>query len=586
MFSRIRVSSCPVLFAVGTVAGVLSASAHAQSCTTGRVSVASNGAQANSWVQQTRMSADGRWVVFASNATNLVSGDANGVRDVFLHDRLANTTLCASSNSLGVPGNGDSGAWLDVADNGKVAFNSSSADLVANDINGNVRDVFVYDPLSHTTQLASVDSVGGQNSSGHPCDGARISGNGRYVAFASSGAGLALPPSNFVSQVYRRDLLAQTTMRVSVAPDGTTPANDLCYGDWLAISFDGRFVAFVSRASNLVPGNNVNNFPDLFVRDMQTGTTTIVALAPNYGTLGSTPVSFSADGRYLGYQGWVANHPYSVYVYDRLMDTSQSAALRLDGSYAGIAGGGLMSRDGRFVSFTSSDASLLPGHGIVNGGDVFVFDRATHVTERVSYGDQGQIGDNTSGINDVGSYVGAVIGDDHSAIAFESLAANLVPGDTNYNRDVFVRTCSLDVPEIYCTAKVNSLGCTPTISYSGSPSVSAGSGFTISATHVLNNRSGLLFYGLNGPQAALFQGGYLCVTPPTRRSAIQQSGGSALPANDCSGQFVFDFNAYIASGVDPILVQDQPVWAQFWSRDAASASTTNLTDAIAFVIEH
>jgi hypothetical protein len=140
-------------------------------------------------------------------------------------------------------------------------------------------------------------------------------------------------------------------------------------------------------------------------------------------------------------------------------------------------------------------------------------------------------------------------------------------------------------PSVYCTAKVNSLGCTPAIGWSGVPSAQLASGFAIGAVHLLNQKSGLLFYGLNGADSQPFQGGWMCVANPLRRTATQNSGGSSGAVVDCSGQFTFDFNARIASGVDPALVAGQQVWAQYWSRDPASSSTTNLTDALEFIIQ-
>jgi hypothetical protein len=140
-------------------------------------------------------------------------------------------------------------------------------------------------------------------------------------------------------------------------------------------------------------------------------------------------------------------------------------------------------------------------------------------------------------------------------------------------------------PDVYCTPKVNSLGCTPSIAWSGVPSAQLASGFVISASNVLNQKSGLLFYSLGGAAAQPFQGGWMCVATPLRRTAPQNSGGALPPSADCSGQFAFDFNARIASGADPALVAGQQVWAQYWSRDPASASTTNLTDALHFTVQ-
>jgi hypothetical protein len=125
--------------------------------------------------------------------------------------------------------------------------------------------------------------------------------------------------------------------------------------------------------------------------------------------------------------------------------------------------------------------------------------------------------------------------------------------------------------QIYCTAKVNSLGCTPAIAASGTASYTNAAPFTISAANELNQKSGLLFYGF-APSSAPFQGGIKCVAPPTLRSAIQNSGGSAS-GSDCSGSYSYDFNARIQSFADPLLVPGEEVFAQYWSRDPQSAST-------------
>jgi hypothetical protein len=99
---------------------------------------------------------------------------------------------------------------------------------------------------------------------------------------------------------------------------------------------------------------------------------------------------------------------------------------------------------------------------------------------------------------------------------------------------------------------------------------------------VINQKSGLLFYA-HGPAAAPFQGGTKCVGNPTQRTDVLSSGGSASGA-DCSGAFSLDFNVEIAGGGDPTLVAGSEVFAQFWSRDPASASTTSLSNALRFVI--
>lgn len=137
-------------------------------------------------------------------------------------------------------------------------------------------------------------------------------------------------------------------------------------------------------------------------------------------------------------------------------------------------------------------------------------------------------------------------------------------------------------PVVYCTAKVNSQFCLPAISASGFASLTLPAPFVISATNILNQKQGLLFYGY-GAAAGSFQGGFLCMTTPLRRTNAQNSGGSA-GGSDCTGVFSFDFNAYLASGVDPLLVVGQQVNAQYWSRDPQDPFTTNLTNAVQFAI--
>jgi len=138
-------------------------------------------------------------------------------------------------------------------------------------------------------------------------------------------------------------------------------------------------------------------------------------------------------------------------------------------------------------------------------------------------------------------------------------------------------------PLTYCTAKVNSKGCTPQIGWIGAPSASPAGSFDVTASNVINNKNGILFYGLAGPYNLPFQGGYLCVKPPTKRTPVQASGGNP-PPNDCSGAYSFDFNAWIQGGSDPNLGAGVQVNAQYWSRDPQSPSSTGLTDGIEFVI--
>lgn len=133
----------------------------------------------------------------------------------------------------------------------------------------------------------------------------------------------------------------------------------------------------------------------------------------------------------------------------------------------------------------------------------------------------------------------------------------------------------------YCTAKVNSLGCTPAIGWSGEPSVAlvASTPFVITAANVLNQRPGLLYYGVFGASAKPFQGGVQCVNAPVRRTPLRSSGGSA-GGSDCSGLYAIDFSSWIDGTSDPLLSIGTTVRAQWWSRDPASPSGTGLSNAL------
>lgn len=160
--------------------------------------------------------------------------------------------------------------------------------------------------------------------------------------------------------------------------------------------------------------------------------------------------------------------------------------------------------------------------------------------------------------------------------------------DSDVVNDVFgtfVDPAAWQAPAAYCISKVNSLGCTPLITWSGTPRVGNPAPFTIEGLNIRNQKLGLLLYGKSGQARIPFQGGYLCFAQPLRRTPAQTSGGSAA-GNDCTGMFHFDFNNWIAGGLDPALVPGQSVWAQFWSRDPGFAppNSTSLTNGIEFTI--
>ena len=269
---------------------------------TTRVSVDSAGIQGNNSSTVCSISGNGRFVVFQSSASSLVAGDTNSADDVFVHDRKKGRTVRASVSSAGIQGNSGSGIPAISANGRFTAFYSSASNLVAGDTNGS-SDVFVHDRKKGTTVRASVDSAGiqGNGSSITPS----ISGNGRFVTFRSSASNLVAGDTNSVFDVFVRDRKKSVTTRVSVnsaAIEGNLGSHTP------SISGNGRFVAFYSEASNFVPGD-ANNREDVFVHDRKKGTTTCASL-DSAGTIGnndSVNPSISSNGRFVAFQSSASN---------------------------------------------------------------------------------------------------------------------------------------------------------------------------------------------------------------------------------------------------------------------------------------
>ncbi|MFF8883539.1 S8 family serine peptidase [Streptomyces flaveolus] len=251
---------------------------------TERVSVATDGTAANGLSSAPSLSADGRYAVFNSDADNLVAGDTNNATDVFLHDRRTGTTVRVSRADDGTPADGGSREQSISADGRYVAYQSTAGNLVPGDTDGTT-DVFVYDRMTDTTTL--VDGPAGANT------GPQISGDGRVVAYDNDW------------QLYVHDLRTGKSERVSVSSGGES-ADGWAYAP--SLSADGTKVAFYSDAANLSPGDT-NGRSDVFVRDRQAGTTTLVSggLEDTEGDGASDLPSLSGDGRYVAFESTSAN---------------------------------------------------------------------------------------------------------------------------------------------------------------------------------------------------------------------------------------------------------------------------------------
>ncbi len=417
------------------LAATLAAPAAAQ--LTQRVSLSSSGAQGdgNSYTHEridAGMSADGRFVAFWSAATNLVPNDTNGVPDVFVRDRLTGTTQRISVSSNGDQADDESRDPSISADGRYVAFWSFATNLVPDDTNGRA-DVFVYDRQTSTIVRASVDSNGneGTNHSFFPS----LSADGRYVAFESAASDLVPDDADGVQDVFVRDLVAGTTERVSFGADGSQPDADCGLA---SISPDGRYVAFESTATNLVPGDgNGSRDVFVRDRQSGTTEIVSVDSFGNLGDGDSRAPAISADGRFVAFESAATNlvlgdtnGHHDVFVRDR----QDGITTRVSVDSSGVQGNGdsvnpSITGDGRWVVFTSSATNLVSGD-TMGSDDIFLRDRVAATTQRVSVDSGGREAN--------GQSADAWISADGSRVVFTSVADTLDASDTNDRFDVFV----------------------------------------------------------------------------------------------------------------------------------------------------
>jgi Tol biopolymer transport system component len=431
-----RSTQVRLLMAAGLGVALVAGPALAAAPTTERVSVSSSGTQAKRGSMFPAISADGRYIAFSSKASNLVAGDTNGRPDVFVRDRTTGTTHRVNVSSSGTQANARSSFPAISADGRYIAFLSEASNLVAGDTNG-LRDVFVRDRATGTTRRVNVSSSGTQANSRSMSPA--ISADGRYVAFTSKARNLVAGDTNAAFDVFVRDRTTGTTHRVSVSSSGTQ-ASGRSRSDFPAISADGRYIAFASTAHNLVAGDT-NGKPDVFVRNRATGTTRRVSVSSSGAQANGWWSGFpaiSADGRYVAFESNASNlvagdtnGGSDVFVRDRTSRTTRRVSVSSSGTQANYGGGSpAISADGRYIAFYSSASNLVAGD--TNAAfDVFVRDRATGTTQRMnvsSSGTQGNAGSWSPEISADGRYV-----------AFVSHASNLVAGDTNDTFDVFVR---------------------------------------------------------------------------------------------------------------------------------------------------
>jgi Tol biopolymer transport system component len=459
---------CVRVAAVVAMAGLLCAAGAVAQVT--RASVTSGGVQGASASEWPSISGDGRYVVFESDAANLApldifgTGDTNGVRDIFIHDRVLATTGRVSvvpgvSAGAYIQANGPSSDAQISADGRVIVYTSTATNLIgAADTNG-LRDVFALDRQTGVTTRVSVSSAGVQ-ANGDSLE-PTISGDGRYVAFVSSATNLVAGDTNLRQDLFVHDRQLATTTRVTGAagqPDNGTNAP--------AFSRDGRVLAFTSAATNYVAGDT-NATTDVFVFDMTSRAVTRITVSFGGGQTNgpSFAPSLDADGSLVAFHSSATNlvagdtnNVSDVFRFDRVLGTTRRISLAENQAQATAdSGGAALSDDGRFVVFASGSPLVFRDANAVF--DVYRFDTANGEVSRVSTSDSGGGGTAAS--------VMATISGDGRIVAFASDAVALVPGDTNARRDVFVHDMAF-----YRTERLSILGPDQPNGHSTAPSLS------------------------------------------------------------------------------------------------------------------
>ena len=503
------------------------------------------------------LSSDGRYVLFESSATDLVPGDTNNAADVFVRDLVAGTTALISARPDGGCANGDSGDSVVTPDGRYVAFASAASDLADNDTNG-IADIFVRDLRTGTTVLASPGAMsnGTNSSSGSP----QITPDGHYVVFLSAATNL-VPGVTSPKEVYLRDLVSGTTHWVSAGahdfiptgaacfnplisdngqyvvyqaspltsnatvatgfilryalssgrtdlvssnaiaaysglrhlhgldmtpdgrfvafvgrPDSTVQSTNLCVyrwdaqtgaavlvsadvnnalptaavSDWPVMDSTGRFVAFLCTATNLTTNGVAGEF-HLYARDVQSSTTRLLDLGAN-GAAGAksfmSAPRFSPDARLVAFDCTDAdlvpndsNQAYDVFLYDLSNGTVELESTNQPGPTTETARGGIsraafaVSADGWYVVFVSAANNLTP-EATNTGQALYRRDRVDGTTVLVSA--------DVNGLPAGGGwFADPSVSADGRYVAFTSSATNLVPGGTDGQQNVFVRDMQL-----------------------------------------------------------------------------------------------------------------------------------------------
>lgn len=385
---------------------------------TTRISVAADGAQGDAdSFGQPAANANGRYVAFLSEASNLVPNDTNGKQDIFRYDTQSTSIELITRGVDDAPANDDSQGPRLSADGRYVVYFSSASNLAAGDTN-NLPDVFLYDHQSkQTTRITANEPTGGSTPD--------ISADGRYIAFGSF--------ASFNDQISVYDRQTGKTVLISRSMEGIPSS-----GTRPRISANGRFVSYMSQASDLVPGDT-NGKADVFLYDRFTKTTSRASVGVNGAEPNDDTVApvISGNGRYVAYSSSASNlvaqdtngMPH-VFLYDHLTKQTSLASVATGGAVADdMSIEPDISADGQLIVFWSWATNFDPGDKNARA-DVYVHDRSRNQTTRISV-PWLSTGSGGGGVPTISA--------DGRIVAFSTRVSDLVDADTNAAADVFVR---------------------------------------------------------------------------------------------------------------------------------------------------
>ena len=359
----------------------------------------------------------------------VVSATKNWLPVAVVYDRFTKTSQEVTTGTI-------YSTQAKLAANGQsLAFISASKGITSDD-NNDVTQVYWYDLRNKTTKLISKSNDGASSNqlSAYPS----ISADGKSVVFMSQSDNLVANDTNNLSDIFLRDLRTSKTTRINVSSSGAQGDLGVTVGK-TGISADGRYVVFSSSSSNLVTGDDTTE--DVFLRDVKAGLTTrISGRAKSSGWDGNSRYpSISSDGRYIAYQSasskLIANDTddtnSDIFVFDR----STKTTTKITKNANGMSVLPTISGNGRFIAFISQ-ASNLVTNDTNEAWDTFVYDQQTGKTERINLTPQGE-----QSVGDAMHYslIGVDLSADGRFVSFESGAADLTPDDTDKSSDVFLR---------------------------------------------------------------------------------------------------------------------------------------------------